>query len=173
MPTLLGSVIGAWLLILTRQRVFDAIVPALILLAALLLAFQPKVKAWALGHRKSLSPVTGMILQFFVAVYGGYFGAGMGIMMLAAFALYMDGTIHEINAVKNWLGVAINLVATAVFLSQGVVLFYPALALMIGGLIGGFAAARVSQKIDPEKLRIAIAVYGVAMSLYFAAKSWF
>ena len=173
LPTVLGSVLGAWLLIQTKQRVFDAIVPALILLAALLLAFQPQVKKWALGHRQSLSTTTGVVLQFIVATYGGYFGAGMGIMMLAAFALYMEGTIHEINAVKNWLGVAINLVATAVFVSRGVVLFGPALALRVGGSAGGFAGAKISQKMDPEKLRIGIAVYGVVTAAYFAKQYWF
>jgi uncharacterized protein len=171
-PTLLGSVAGALLLIYTKERVFTALVPALLLLATLLLAFQPHIKKWALGHRQQLSPLTGVLLQIVVSVYGGYFGAGMGIMMLASFALYMEGDIHDINAVKTWLGVIINLVASIVFITQGMILFWPAVALTIGSLFGGFWAAKLSMKVDSEILRKIIAVYGLVASAYFAWKSW-
>lgn len=171
LPTLLGSIAGAWLLIVTGRRVFEAVVPWLIFLAALLLLLQPRIKAWALHHRKELSPIGAIVLQFFVSVYGGYFGAGMGIMMLATFALFMEGNIHEINAVKTVLGVIINLVASIIFIVEGIVILEPAIALTIGSLIGGFAAARWSQRVDSEKLRIAIAIYGFAMALYFGLRS--
>jgi uncharacterized membrane protein YfcA len=167
LPTLLGSVSGAFLLLYTSNEAFKKIIPGLILLASLLLLFQPKVKLFVLGHKTKLPEAYGWILQFLVAVYGGYFGAGMGIMMLAAFALYMDGTIHELNAVKNWLGLIINFSCSAVFLARGLVVLYPALCIVIGSLIGGFVAARVSQRFDPDKFRIAIAIYGFVMAGYF------
>src|SRR2546423_583436 len=115
-PTLLGSIVGAWLLIVTQENLFRKLVPALILLATLLLAFQPQVKHWADRREAKISDVSAMILQFLVAVYGGYFGAGMGIMMLAVFTIYMQGNIHEINAVKGWLAVIINASASVVFI---------------------------------------------------------
>jgi uncharacterized protein len=171
-PTLIGSIAGAWLLIATRERLFAIAVPFLLLLATLLLAFQPQIKRWALGYRKEISPTAGVLLQLAVSLYGGYFGAGMGIMMLASFALYMEGTIHEINAVKTWLGVIINLVASIVFLTQGLILIWPAVFLTIGSLIGGFWAAKASQGIDPDKLRLAIAGYGFLATAYFAWRSF-
>jgi uncharacterized membrane protein YfcA len=166
-PTLLGSITGAFLLLYTSNEAFKKVIPGLILLASLLLLLQPKVKRFVLGHEKKLPEAYGWILQFLVSVYGGYFGAGMGIMMLAAFALYMEGTIHELNAVKNWLGLIINFSASVVFILKGYVILWPALCVCAGALVGGFVAARVSQKFDPEKLRIAIAIYGFVMTGYF------
>lgn len=172
LPTLLGSVAGAVLLITTKEKVFSSIVPFLLLLATVLLAFQPQIKSWALRHRSEISPTSGVVLQFLVSVYGGYFGAGMGIMMLACFALYMEGNIHELNAVKTWLGLIINLLASVVFVIQGLILLWPALWLTIGSLIGGYYAARLSLRVDPEKLRLWISAYGLLATAYFAWRTW-
>lgn len=166
-PTVLGSIGGAILLISTQQRVFDLLVPALILLATLLLAFQPRIKKWVASKHAHTSIWTGGFLQFLVSVYGGYFGAGMGILMLAAFGLFMEGNIHELNAVKTWLGLIINFAASAVFLARGLIWVAPALALMLGAIVGGYAAARISQKVESEKLRIAIVAYGFLMVGWF------
>ncbi len=166
-PTISGSLLGAYLLVKTSHAVFSQIVPWLILLAAVLLIFQPKIKALAEKGGHVVSPTAGLVVQFLVAVYGGYFGAGMGIMMLGAFALMMEGDIHELNAVKNWLSLLINFVASIYFIYGGLVVFHVALALTIGSIIGGFAAAKLSQRIASEKLRFAIAVYGIAMAAFF------
>jgi uncharacterized membrane protein YfcA len=171
-PALLGAVLGAWLLLATPPRLFEFLVPILILLAALILCFQPRIKAWSKQPHVALPAWTGAALQFAVAVYGGYFGAGMGIMMLAAYALFMEASVHEMNAVKNWLGMIINLTASLLFIVQGLVLPLPGLALAAGALIGGFLAARASLKLDSEKLRVAIACYGFVMTLFFAWKLW-
>lgn len=172
LPTLLGALLGAELLIRTTQRTFELLVPLLILLAAVLLVLQPKVKKLA-QERASHVPVwVGIVMQFLVAIYGGYFGAGMGIMMLAAFALTMEGTIHELNAVKSWLGLVINLVASIRFFTiPGLLLLWPAVALTLGAIVGGFAAARISQKVDGEKLRVGIAAYGFVMAAVFAYRA--
>ncbi len=167
LPTIVGAAAGAWLLLITAQRVFDALVPVLILGAAVLLIFQPKVKAMVQNHVPHVPAWAGMLLQFLVSLYGGYFGAGMGIMMLACFAFYMDGTIHELNAVKNWLGVIINFVATLLFVARGIVVADVAVALTLGSVVGGFSVARISQKVDGDLLRKIIAVYGVGMSAYY------
>lgn len=167
LPTVLGSMAGAWLLLQTGQKLFQMLVPALILLAAGLLWVQPYTKKLVESRTRKLSVWFGIVLQFFVSLYGGYFGAGMGIMMLACFALYMDGTIHELNAVKNWLGVLINLVASIQFVTMGIVVGDVALALVCGSMVGGFLSARFSQRVDGDKLRKAIAVYGVVTAMYF------
>jgi len=166
-PTLLGSVVGAWLLILSSEKLFDSVIPFLILFASLLLVVQPRIKALAKKHDRTTPLWFGIVVQFLVSAYGGYFGAGMGIMMLGSFALYMDGNIHELNAVKNWLGLIINLVASIILAAKGLVLWGPFLALTAGSLVGGFYAAKWSQRFDSDKLRTAIAVYGFAMTIYF------
>jgi uncharacterized membrane protein YfcA len=170
-PTILGSILGAWLLLNTSEVAFKIIIPFLILLAAVLLWFQPKVKSMLANHDKQLvGPGVGMFLQFLVATYGGYFGAGMGIMMLASFALYMEGTTHELNAVKSMLGTIINFVASIVFVIKRMVLFPVAILLVLGGILGGYVAARMSLKVDPDRLRVVIAIYGFIMTAYFFYK---
>jgi uncharacterized protein len=178
-PTLVGAVAGAELFVRTPERTFDMVVPALILLASFLLLIQKSIKQWVLRGRHALHPMAGISLQFLVAVYGGYFGAGMGIMMLAAFALYMDANIHEINAIKAWLGVVINLVASAVFFGHSFLGSSPkmlihlnvAIWLAAGSVVGGFYAARLSQRVDPDKLRVGIASYGMLAAAYYAARA--
>lgn len=171
-PTIVGSYLGAQLLMHTKQRTFDAIVPFLILLATLILAFQPRIKRWAGAEHKRLPIWVGMLVQFAVAIYGGYFGAGMGIMMLASLALIIEGSVHVLNSIKNWLALVINVVCTFVFYVGGYVLWLPACALILGALIGGYVAARVSQKVDPNKLRLAIVGYGVVMTLWFVRETF-
>jgi uncharacterized membrane protein YfcA len=178
-PTFVGSLAGAELLINTGESTFAAIVPFLILLASGMLILQKKVKQLVLKGERELHPYLAILLQFLVSLYGGYFGAGMGIMMLAVFALYMKGTLHEINAIKSWLGVIINLVASATFIlhsvtspaGQGLVDLPIGIVLAVGGIIGGFYAAKLSQKVDPDKLRVGIAAYGLLAALYYAAKA--
>ncbi len=175
LPTVVGSVSGAWLLVHTDDKTFKIAVPILILLATMLLAFQPRIKKLASVQHGHKSIWVGIVLQFLVAIYGGYFGAGMGIMMLAAFALFMDANIHELNAVKAWLGLVINFVASIAIILQGIylqnasarVLPLEGCALAAGAVIGGFAAARFSQKVDSEKLRKAIVVLGFIMVVWF------
>ena len=167
-PTALGSIIGALLLLNTKDSVFKAVVPFLILFAALLLWFQPKIKLWMQeSNRLKISPAFGVVMQLLVATYGGYFGAGMGIMMLATFALYIEGTTHELNAVKNWLGTIINIACSAVFLSKGLVNVGVAVPLALGGFCGGFLAAKLSLKVNPDLMRKSISIYGFVMTIYY------
>jgi len=173
LPTFLGSVLGCLLLISTQQKVFDEIIPVLILLATAILAFQPSIRKWVGSEHRKMPVWFGVILQFLVSVYGGYFGAGMGIMMLATMALTIDATVHELNSLKNWLAVVINLVATIIFFGRGLVITIAALAQIIGALIGGYVAARVSQKFNPDKLRWAIVAYGVVMTGVFIKQAFF
>ena len=164
-PTVVGSVLGAVLLLNTSPKAFSRTIPFLILLAAVLLLLQPRVKA--LVGKRALPAWVAPVLQLLVAVYGGFFGAGMGIMMLACFALTMEGDLHELNAVKNWLSVIINVVCSSVFLVKRLVLPLEGGLLVLGGLIGGYVAARVSQRFDPNRLRTVIAVYGLGMAAWF------
>jgi len=170
LPTAVGSVIGAELLLHTSDFFFQKIIPVLILLAAALLWLQPKVRKMV-GATRQVPVWLGLIIQLLVSVYGGYFGAGMGIMMLACFSFYMEGNVHELNAVKNWLSLLINFACSMVFIVKGLVVWSVAGWIVAGSLVGGFVAARVSQRFDPNKLRLAISVYGFAMAVYFAYRA--
>lgn len=170
LPTAVGSVAGALLLLNTTDTTFAKVIPVLILLAATLLTLQPKVRQM-IGGSRHMPVWAGLIIQFLVSVYGGYFGAGMGIMMLACFSFYMEGNVHELNAVKNWLSLLINFTCSIVFIAKGLVVWTVAPWIIAGSLVGGFVAARVSQRFDPGKLRVAIAVYGFAMAGYFAYRA--
>ncbi|MDI9634650.1 sulfite exporter TauE/SafE family protein [Geitlerinema splendidum] len=99
--TIIGSILGSILLVVTPEQLFKTFVPFLILAATLLLAFQVRIKKWSMQAEFHLNPWIASLLQFFVALYGGYFGAGMGIMMLAIMSLYVEGDIHRLNAIKK------------------------------------------------------------------------
>jgi uncharacterized membrane protein YfcA len=167
--TLLGSGLGAWLLTRTPARAFDVAVPVLILLATLLLAFQKQVKS--LGAGKKLPAWGAASLQFLVALYGGYFGAGMGILMLAVLGVHAEGDIHRHNAVKNLLAVLINVVSSAILLAQGLVVIVAAAAMIAGAILGGFTSGRLSQKVPADGLRMAIVVFGAVMTVVFGLRA--
>lgn len=164
LPSLLGSLVGAWLLSQTSEKIFKQVVPALVLLATVLLAFQPYLRPKE-PHRR-MPPWVGMLLQFFICVYGGYFGAAMGILMLAMMGLFIEGDLHQFNALKAWLAVLVNVVATAMFLYQGLVQPGPTLVLGIGALTGGYLTARNVKKIAPARLRGIVVVIGLALSVW-------
>jgi uncharacterized membrane protein YfcA len=161
------------LLISTKQRTFDVVIPFLILLATLILALQPSIRKWVGSEHRKMPIWFGILLQFLVSVYGGYFGAGMGIMMLATMALTIDANVHELNSLKNWLAVVINLAATAIFFYKGLVLPFTAVALVGGALIGGYFAAKFSQRFNPDKLRWVIVAYGLIMTAVFVKEAFF
>lgn len=186
-PTWIGGGLGGLLLLNTSEKAFNTIVPVLILVATLLLMFQPQIKAWTVG-RKTNSPsplggedltqpaarpwAVGYALQFVISVYGGYFGAGMGILMLAYLGLMIDADIHKLNALKSWLAVIINLVAGIVFALKGVVAWVPLLLVMTGSIIGGGVFSRMSQKVPSNSLRWIVVALGWVMFVAFARKAW-
>jgi uncharacterized membrane protein YfcA len=171
LPTVIGSALGAWMFIAAGATAFKKIVPYLILFAAILLLFQPKIKKWLLGGHPHVPIWIGILLQFCVAVYGGYFGAGMGIMMMAAFALFIEANTHEINLIKNSLGVLINLSASVLFFMSGLVDIMVLIPLVLGSLVGGYIVARWSQTVPPDKLRMGVAIYGVVMAIVYFVRS--
>lgn len=171
-PTIVGSLLGSWLLVSTPENTFRAVVPFLILLATLILAFQKKIKAASVKSNFQLSRWQVGTLQFLVSLYGGFFGAGMGIMMLAIMSLYGESDLHRLNVLKNWLAVVINFGASVLLLSKGIVDLKFAAAVMVGALFGGYLSAKFAQKFPAEKLRIVIVGYGFVMVGYTAWRLW-
>lgn len=171
-PTILGAVAGSALLVATSEKAFKTIVPILILIATTILALQPQIRRWADKRSFVLRRWQVGVLQLVVAIYGGYFGAGMGIMMLAIMSLYEGMDLHRLNVLKNWLAVVINFGASVILLKEGLVDLPLGAAVMIGGLFGGYASATIAQRFDPNRLRIAVVIYGFVMVAYTAWRLW-
>jgi uncharacterized membrane protein YfcA len=164
-----GGWLGSWLLIHTADKFFAHLVPFLILFATILFlaqnAFRKLAKREAetlhTGHR---GVWVAVVFQFAVAVYGGYFGAGIGILMLASLGFLGLSDIHEMNALKNVLGSLINLVAAIVFTSSGLI-DWPKMGIMTGGaLLGYWLGAHYSQRLPQVAVRRLITIIGFAMS---------
>lgn len=170
LASFIGGAGGAILLGITPAKTFDVLVPFLTAGATLMLALQPSIKAWRERPHVKLPKNFGWFVQLGVSLYGGYFGAGMGIMMLAAFGLFLDGDIHDQNALKNLLAVGINVVAAALFVWKGLIWYPAGLAIMSGALLGGYVAGRLSTKIQSNTLRWGIVVYGTIMTLSLVYK---
>ncbi len=165
LPSILGALFGAWLLLNTPEKLFKSAVPVLILLATILLCYQPRLKRQLEKHNKATkSFVLTFFLQFLVSIYGGYFGAGMGIMMLALLGFYIEANINQLNAIKTCLGTVINVVASLFFISAGSVLPFPAIALGLGAILGGYLAPQLAQRINPNYIRYFVITIGFVLT---------
>lgn len=165
--SLAGGLAGALLLLLTPERVFDALVPWLLLAATLVFAFGPRITS-ALRARGAHMPLAALVVvQLAVAAYGGYFGGGMGIMMLAAYAAAGMEDLSAMNGLKSILAALLNGVAIVAFVVAGIVVWPVALAMIAGSVAGGYAGARLSRRVDKTKLRALIVVVGAALTAYF------
>ncbi len=169
--SMLGGVLGAVLLLGTPQATFMRLVPYLLLLATLLFTFGGRLTAWLRRDRPARSfPATGIFplsLQVLIAIYGGFFGGGMGILMLAMLALLGMEDIHEMNALKVLLAVCINGVAVLCFVAAGVVEWPQAGVLTVGALLGGYAGPILARKQSPKVIRALVSVIGFSLTLYF------
>lgn len=170
-PSLIGGIIGAVLLKLTPPLVFDRMVPFLILGTTVLFMLQEPAQRWLRTSELTHHPATlkwiilASVYQFLVAVYGGYFGAGIGILMLAALGFMGLTNIHQMNGLKNIFGSSINVVAAAYFIYAGLVNWQAALVMMAGAIIGGYGAAGMAQRLGQKFVRRAVIVIGFAMAV--------
>ena len=167
-PSIAGALVGAALLRVTPPALFDRLVPALIFFATLLFALQDRVQRFlnvAPEHHGSQWLIAAIGFQFLVSVYGGYFGAGMGILMLLALAILGHEDIHQMNGLKNLLGVFINAVAAAYFIAAGMVRASDAIVMASGATLGGVAAAALARRMGRRAVRRAVLVIGFAMTV--------
>jgi len=170
-PSAIGGIIGAVLLRMTPAQLFDRLVPLLILFATFLFMLQEPIqriirRGTPGGHSGATSWVVGAIIfQFFVALYGGYFGAGIGILMLAALGILGYTDIHQMNGLKNLLALAINGVAALYFISMGMVRWPEAIIMAVGAIVGGYGGAGVARKIGPAGVRRIVIIIGFSMTL--------
>lgn len=173
LPSLAGGVIGAVLLLATPSKVFAWLVPYLILFATALFAVSRPLNALARRHATSASDGTPthvrwmpiMLYQLGVSIYGGYFGAGIGIMMLAGLALAGFTAIHRTIALRNYYAILINGIAAIYFMWFAPIAWADAAVLTIGQVLGGYIGARAARRLSPAAVRWVVVMVGVAMGL--------
>jgi uncharacterized membrane protein YfcA len=178
-PSLAGGLLGALLLLVTPADRFDAIVPWLVLGATVLFVTQRPMMRWLRARRggepdaaatadptASPPPLSFLCYQFLVAVYGGYFGAGIGILMLAALGFMGFTNIHRMNGLKNWGGLCTNFVAAATFALSHLVDWPVALAMALGASAGGYGGSRLAQRVPQEWVRRAVVTIGFASGIW-------
>jgi uncharacterized protein len=160
--SLVGGIVGAVLLLTLPDSAFHAVVPVLILLGCLLVAFQPWLSRWISipthVHRGAWWVIPSV---FLTGVYGGYFGAAQGVLLMAILGLGMDSNLQRMNALKNVLATVVNTVAAILFIIVADVDWRAAILIAIGSTIGGFLGARYGRRLPPVALRALIVVIGV------------
>jgi uncharacterized membrane protein YfcA len=174
--SLIGGLIGALLLLKTPAHTFMRVLPWLTLGATLLFAFGKKLA----GRRKSIieheatgaALVGATLFQLAVAVYGGYFGGGMGIVMLAMLAALGLTDIHAMNALKSVMGFVINGIAVITFIVAGAVYWKHGIAMILGAIAGGYLGAHYAQKMPQSWIRVFVVLVGAGMTVYFFWKSY-
>jgi uncharacterized membrane protein YfcA len=171
-PSLAGGVVGALLLTRLDEKYFDLAVPWLILAATLLFLSQPLFNRFAARHADqpttSRTVLVALVLfQFLVAIYGGYFGAGMGILMLSSLGLMGLGDIHRMNAVKSFLAACINGISVVVFVIDGRVEWKYVPTMALAAIIGGYLGAHYGRQMNRNVVRWIVVTIGFGLSAYY------
>ena len=167
-PSLAGSLLGAWLLFQTPTDFFDRLVPVLILFATVLFMVQePVQRRFNIGPSQTRRHWFAWVMfyQLLVSVYGGYFGAGLGILMLAALSLMGHTDIHEMNAFKNFLATWVNACAAIYFVFTGLVYWPDAIVMAAGTVVGGVGGSVVALRIGAKAVRRLVIVIGFVMGM--------
>jgi uncharacterized protein len=179
LPLLLTSILGGWagalLLLKTPQRTFLHLIPWLLLGGTLLFTFGNQIRALAGKsaavddlHNISWQAITvTSVLEFLVAIYGGYFGAGIGFITLGMLAALGMRDVNAMGAIRTLLAVAINAAAVLTFIVAGAILWPQCVVMIAGALTGGWLGARYAQKAAPQKMRYLVIGVGIVMSAYF------
>lgn len=168
--TLVGGLAGALLLLWTPSSAFDAILPWLLLVATLALAFGPQVAPWLHRHAR-LGPRPILALQFALGFYGGYFGGAVGLMMMAAWSLLAGVDLKQLNPARTLMVSAANTVAVLCFALAGVVRWPEALVLGAAALVGGYLGAHLGRRLDARVVRAATIALSVGMTVAFFVRA--
>jgi uncharacterized membrane protein YfcA len=175
-PSIVGGLLGAWL-VLQNKQAFKELVPWLILSASVLFLLQPLISQWMGIGQPHVAPtrstIAGVVtMQFLIAVYGGYFGAGIGILMLSGLALMGMADIHQMNGLKTVLATIINGLAVVVFVGQGAVNWHYAVPMTAAAIAGGFFGANTARKLNRALVRWIVISIGIGLSSYYFWKTY-
>jgi len=174
-PSLAGGAVGA---VLVEEKTFRIVIPWLILLAATLFLLQPTIARWlkqpaAGSHQPSMKTlVVVAVLQFFIGVYGGYFGAGIGILMLSTLSFLGLKDIHEANALKSFLAFCMNTVAAILFMVRDMVEWRYGFAMAAAAILGGYLGARFALLLRPAMVRWIVIAIGFFLAVYYFIKEF-
>ena len=170
--SVVGGVLGGFLLLQTGEKLFKELVPYLILLASGLLAIQDPVRKWLTrrlgeGHSSTgLENFTWLPVGL-ASIYGGYFGAGLSVIVLSALGLTLEDTLTRLNALKQAVAFSVNVAAAIFFLFSGQVIWSAALVMAVGALIGGVLGGKLAGRIKPSTLRWMVVGIGVVISIIY------
>jgi uncharacterized membrane protein YfcA len=164
--TFAGGLIGSLLLLVSSNKAFSVVVPFLLLAATLAFLFGDQIRGWAAQKSRAVTPF-GSVGLLLVSIYGGYFNGGLGIVLLALFALWGMVDLHEMNGLKNGLSFALSAISVAVFALGGLVEWQHALGMMVASTLGGYAGAPIARMLPKPVVRALIAVVGFSMSAVF------
>ena len=172
---LAGGIAGGLLILNTNENTFRSIIPYLILLATLLLAAQVKIKNWVVArigqaHTEHHNPLIMLSLVFLAAIYGGYFGAGLGVILMAVLGFVTDDSMTRLNFLKQALGFAINLAAAIYFAFSCKVDWMVAFIMIFGSLSGGLIGGKLAGRMKPEVLRWIVVSAGLIAAIIFFLK---
>ena len=172
--SIVGGLLGGWLLLQTGEKLFRDLVPYLILLASGLLAIQDPVRAWltrrmAAEQGSQLEKITWLPVTL-ASVYGGYFGAGLSVIVLSSLGLTLEDTLTRLNALKQAVAFSVNIAAAIYFLFSGQVFWSAALVMAIGALAGGWLGGKLAGKIKPSTLRWTVVTIGVIVSIIYLVR---
>ena len=164
--TIVGGLIGSLLLLISSNGAFSIVVPFLLLAATLAFLLGDKVRKWAASKSRAVTPF-GTFGLLLVSVYGGYFNGGLGIVLLALFALWGMNNLHEMNGLKSGLSFALSAISIVVFAIGGLVEWHYAIGMMIASTLGGYAGAPIARALPKSVIRALIGLIGFSMSAVF------
>jgi uncharacterized membrane protein YfcA len=165
-PSVIGGILGAVLLLELPESSFKVAVPWLILFACVVLALQTQLKRLVTSARHANHPAALWVAQLLISIYGGYFGAGIGILMLAAMGIMLPSSIQHANALKVLFALLINAVAAVIFVAKGAVHVPEAALMAVASIAGGFAGTHLAKRLPPAGMR----GFAIAVGLYAAVK---
>lgn len=171
----IGGIVGGLLLLNTTDKIFRELVPFLILMAAGLLAAQDRLRGWLLRRlaqagRSGLHESWAIPPVFLASIYGGYFGAGLSVIVLAVLGLVLEDTLTRLNGLKQAIALSVNLTAAIFFLFSGQVVWLAAIVMAVGALIGGSLGGRLAGRIKPSSLRRIVVIVGVMVGVIYLVR---
>jgi uncharacterized membrane protein YfcA len=161
-----GGIVGALLLLYTPQRTFDSVIPWLMLAATILFTFGARITP-LLKRAFHIGPVAVVFIQFFIAIYGGYFGGAIGIVMLATWTVFGLTDIHVMNANRTLMGAAANSIAAVLFIIARKIWWPQTVVMLVATIVGGYIGARMARKVSPGYIRAVITVVSAAITIAF------
>jgi hypothetical protein len=174
----LGGLLGGILLLQTGEKLFTNLVPFLILVASALLAIQNPVRAWLTkrqqqGVERHAGSFWVAFPVFLAAIYGGYFGAGLSVIVLAVLGLILNDSLTRLNALKQAIAFTANIAAALFFVFSGKVHWIIALVMMVGALLGGLLGGRLAGKVKPSVLRVMVVSIGFLVGIIYLVRTFF